>query len=636
MGGHYGVPLERSDYLKLDPHENSCTPEGFGKWLKTLGKGTRLAVDLFSGAGGLSFGIEKAGWTVAAAVDFDERARQTHEANFPGLSLCMDLGDPAERKKLLKLLGPAKIDMVAGGPPCQPFSRAGRSKIRDLVANHNRDPRDLRKELWRAYLDVVKEIRPRVVLMENVPDMGLGDDFFVIRTIEDELEEMGYATQVRLVDAWNYGVPQHRKRLILLARNDVERFEWRAPQSDRTTLRDAIGDLPEIDVVPLERIGEREVEYSEPGRLSTFAKEMRDGAPDRLVWDHMTRRVREDDHRIFSVMDSTTLYSDLHKKLGPEEKQFQRYKADHFTDKYKKLAWGDLSRTITAHIAKDGYWYIHPEQARTLTVREAARVQTFPDRFRFAGTRSDAFRQIGNAVPPMLGQAAAEVLKPVPAAESPAGGLNPRWQQVREALTAWALERQEVDEWYDLPGAEPVPLHAAVAAVLSGARKKPAELASMMATVRRSKRLTSAGFRKLLAAAPTASVRARVDRLAPLVDDPAAWNWSNRFDVPAKLALKPSEESLYRLLIGEDLMLVGQGTIRVAARMNGVETDHVNRLTDGRVNLVKLVGAGEQAPLRMAALRLIGNDLCREKQTVCSDCPLANFCPRRDETPTLF
>ncbi|MER7676530.1 DNA cytosine methyltransferase [Streptomyces sp. NPDC096934] len=637
MAGHYGVPLERSDCLELDPHENSCTPEEFGKWLKTFGKGKRLAVDLFSGAGGLSYGVQQAGWTLAAAVDFDQRALETHRANFPGLTLHMDLGDPAKRRELLKLLEPAEIDLVAGGPPCQPFSRAGRNKIRDLVANHNRDPEDHRKKLWRSYLDVVKEIRPRVVLMENVPDMGLGDDFSVIRTIEEELEELHYATQVRLVDAWSYGVPQHRKRLILLARNDVDRFEWAAPQPVRTTLRDAIGDLPELEVVPLERVGEREMPYREPADMAPFAKGMREGAPEGLVWDHMTRRVREDDHIIFSVMDHTTLYSDLRKKLKPEQWKFQRYNAEQYTDKYKKLPWDDLSRTITAHIAKDGYWYIHPEQLRTLTVREAARVQTFPDGFRFAGTRSDAFRQIGNAVPPMLGRAAAEVLKPVKAAKPPAGGgLNPHWQQVRQALTKWALERRQESDWYEFPGAEPVPFHAAVAAVISGTRMRPEERAALMTVVRRSKQLTATGFQKLVAAAPNAVVRGRIDRLEVLVDQPAAWKLNNRFEVPGKLSMKPAEESLYRLLIGDDLMLVGQGTIRVAARMNGVRTDHENRLSEGRVNLVKLLGAGEHAPLRMAAIRLIGAELCREQQTICAECPLATFCPRQEETPTIF
>ncbi|MFE2300442.1 DNA (cytosine-5-)-methyltransferase [Streptomyces sp. NPDC059445] len=633
--GHYGVPLERSDYLDLAPHRDSCHPKDFPSWLDDFGQGKRLAVDLFSGAGGLSSGIVQAGWTLAAAVDFDDAALDTHRANFSGLSLKMDLGDPAERDKLEDILKPAKIDLVAGGPPCQPFSRAGRNKIRDLVKNHGRDPDDRRKELWSAYLDMVKRIRPRTVLMENVPDMGLHDDFFVIRTIEDELEDLGYATQVRLVDAWNYGVPQHRKRLILLARNDVDEFTWQESDSQRTTLRDAIGDLPELEFAPTERVGQRELGYRKPQNLSEFARKMREEAPRGIVWDHMTRRVRRDDYRIFQVMESDTKYSDLHEKLGEDEKKYQRYSAEKYTDKYKKLAWDELSRTITAHIAKDGYWYIHPEQLRTLTVREAARVQTFPDRFRFAGTRSDAFRQIGNAVPPLLGAAAAAVLKPIDDAAPEATGLRPHWREVRSTLTNWAEQRRNSGDWYQLPSEEPVSLHAAVVAILSGTKIKPALMADIMATVRKSKRLTATLFKKLVDAAPTTPVRARVDRLAPLVDKPYDWQWSKRFDVPAKLAMKPAEESLYRLLIGEDLMLVVQGTLRVAARMNDVDTDHTNRLSEGRVNLVKLVGAGKDAPVRMGAIRLIGMTLCREDQPVCSECPLVTRCPRREADDLL-
>ncbi|GGZ60772.1 hypothetical protein GCM10010371_20410 [Streptomyces subrutilus] len=622
---HYGVPLERSDCLELRRHRNSCKPENFGKWLGGFGADKRLAVDLFSGAGGLSLGLERAGWTVAAAVDFDERALQTHAANFPGMSLHMDLGNPDERDRLVEILEPAKIDLVAGGPPCQPFSRAGRSKIRSLVEHHGRDPHDRRKELWSAYLDVVKRLRPRAVLMENVPDMGLGDDFFVVRTIEEQLEDLGYATQIRLVDAWKYGVPQHRKRLILLARNDVECFSWRKEleHDQRTTLRDAIGDLPVLPVVPTERVGQRELPYEEPSELSKFAQDMRKRARKDRVWDHMTRRVRADDAEIFSSMDSTTLYS----QISPE---LQRYKADHFTDKYKKLDWSDLSRSITAHIAKDGYWYIHPdqEQPRTLTVRESARVQTFPDKFRFAGTRSDAFRQIGNAVPPLLGEAAAEALLPVGDGQSAEGGLRPHWRTVREDLTAWARGQRDAENWYQLPGRHMSGLQAAVVAILSGTRMQPAQLSAMVEVVRGLTSMNTASLEALTTAAPTEAAKARVARLSVMVGESSAWEDEKK--VRESLMLKPAEATVYRLLIAEDLLWVGQGALRVAARLHGSASDRTNRLSDGRVDLVKLVGAGEDAPLRMAALRLIGTSICRAKEPVCDACPLSQYCADRE------
>ncbi|MFD5068969.1 DNA (cytosine-5-)-methyltransferase [Streptomyces sp. NPDC058369] len=627
--GKYGVPLERSDYLQLTRHPESCTEEKFPAWLASHAS-DRLAVDLFSGAGGLSSGIEQAGWTVATAVDYDERALETHAANFPGLSLHMDLGDPQERDRLVGLLSQAKIDLIAGGPPCQPFSRAGRSKIRDLVLNHKRDPRDRRKELWQAYLDVVTRVRPRAVLMENVPDMGLGDDFAVVRIIEEKLEGLGYATQVRLVDAWHYGVPQHRKRLILLARNDVEKFEWSDKRDTHVSLRDAISDLPELEVEPRERIGARALPYQEQQELSDFAAQMREGAEPGLVHDHMTRRVRKDDWEIFTDhMDSRTLYSQIPKRL-------QRYRADNYTDKYKKLDWDDRSRSITAHIAKDGYWYIHPREPRTLTVREAARIQTFPDRFRFAGTRSDAFRQIGNAVPPLLGKEAATAVLPVDGVRAPEGGLRPHWRLVRDDLTAWAEKARQGADWYQFPGEEMRSPQAAVMAVLSGSKLKPLHLREIMEVTRGRKAITQRLYETLIMKAPTEAAAAKIARLLPLVDDRNAWQPSKSHEVPERLNLGPAEERLYSLLVGDqDLLLVTQGAIRVAARLNNSDADRTNRLSDGRVNLVRVVGASD-GPLRMAALRVIGSTRCTARNPYCAECPMLKHCEGKPEGVDLF
>ncbi|WP_246212643.1 DNA cytosine methyltransferase [Streptomyces abyssomicinicus] len=591
-------------------------------------------MDLFTGAGGLSLGIQDAGWTMAAGIDFDERALETHAHNFPGLSLGMDLGDPEVRDHLIELLSSADVDLVAGGPPCQPFSRAGRSKIRDLVRNHGRDPHDHRKQLWQAYLDVVTRVRPRVVLMENVPDMGLGDDFAVVRIIEEKLEDLGYATQVRLVDAWHYGVPQHRKRLILLARNDIERFEWEPRHDGFVPLREAIFDLPRFEVEARERVGERELPYAEPEELSPFLEKMREQAPAGVIHDHMTRRVREDDLQIFAGMTSKTLYSQIPKEL-------QRYRADNFTDKYKRLDWQERSRSITAHIAKDGYWYIHPEDNRTLTVREAARIQTFPDRFRFAGTRSDAFRQIGNAVPPLLGRAAARAVAPVDGAVR-ASGLNPHWRQVREELSVWAEEARSGRRWYEYPGPEMGPLQAAVMAVLSGSRLKSTETSALMAVVRPSekrprKTLTRSLFDSLLQQAPTKAAKEKLGRLQPLVDDKGAWSEARKNELPERLRFKPAEEAFYTLLLGEqDLLLVTQSALRVGARVSGSDSDRTNKLTDGRVSLVRLVGAGTNASLRMAALRVIGKDYCAAQTPNCFACPLRKHCVGKPELDDLY
>ena len=455
----YGVKLLRSDDLQLESHRDGCTEDTFADWCALRrSTGERLAVDLFSGAGGLSLGLHEAGWAVALAVDTDSKALQTHRHNFSGLALSRDLGDPAQRRELLQMLHGTEIDLVAGGPPCQPFSRAGRSKIRSLVLAGHRAADDHRRELWKAFLEMALEIRPRAVLMENVPDMGFGDDFLVIRTMIAELEQAEYHCELRLVDTWAHGVPQHRKRLILLARLDSNCFAWPKPVA-QTNIEDAIGDLPELG----DSTGGRALPYRRSRGLSAFAQRMRAGMPRELVWDHMTRPVREDDREIFSMMDSRTLYTDIPEHL-------RRYSADTFDDKYKRLGWKELSRTITAHIAKDGYWYIHPAEARTLTVREAARIQTFPDVFRFAGTRSDAFRQIGNAVPPLLGEAAARALAPLDSG-SVSQMANPL-QEARRDLTEWAKAQRKNTNWYFLPGKGMTYPVAALTALLLGRDRK--------------------------------------------------------------------------------------------------------------------------------------------------------------------
>ena len=174
------VPLMRSSYLELAPHEDSATPENFPQWCSAkVREGAQLAVDLFSGAGGLSLGVEQAGWTIAASVDHYRAALKTHRHNFGGLTLDRDLGDPAVRDVFVGMFENIEVDLVAGGPPCQPFSRAGRSKIRSLVRAGVRSETDPRKQMWRAFLDIVLKLNPRAVLMENVPDMGLSDDFHV-------------------------------------------------------------------------------------------------------------------------------------------------------------------------------------------------------------------------------------------------------------------------------------------------------------------------------------------------------------------------------------------------------------------------------------------------------------------------
>ena len=598
---------QRSDVLKLSPCEDSTTNEEVRDWATAkVRAGHLLAIDLFSGAGGLSLGIEKAGWTVAAAVDVNERALETHRHNFCGLALNMDLGDPEIRDQFVTMWQGIPIDLVAGGPPCQPFSRAGRSKIRSLVEAGARDRCDNRKELWRAFLDIALRLSPRTILMENVPDMGLGDDFRVIRAMVDSLENAKYDTQLRLADAWRVGVPQHRQRLLLLARNDHRQFSQPAGIA-QVNLETSIGDLPKLNGSQ----GKRELPYEEPHHPGWFIRRMRDGASAGIINDHMTRAVRDDDLLIFQMMTPDTLYSDIPANL-------RRYRTDSFDDKYKRLDPKGLSRSITAHIAKDGYWYIHPTENRTLTVREAARIQTFPDCFRFAGSRSDAFRQIGNAVPPLLGEAAASALNP----DTPKITRPQSWIKMRERLSQWASNKAEM-QWYAFPGPTMTPPAALVIAVLSK-RKLNWQLVNNAAQLFRGlSYFNSSPYHAAQEALPARSAEA-LEVILPLM-----WKrrvWENLDEVARIANLEPSQRRLFRLLLGDDIMLQSQDVLRVAARVFGSHSNKTNRLTEGRLELARLIGSGHAAPKRMAAIRFIGNTLCFPTKTSCAGCPLALMC----------
>jgi len=603
----YGVRLERSDLLRLPPREESPSAEEFADWCEAAARGQHLAVDLFSGAGGLSLGLEQAGWTVVAAVDHDQRAVETHRANFRGRALQFDLADPDARDSLVASLAGLEIDLVAGGPPCQPYSRAGSSKIRSLVDQGTRDRFDPRRDLWRAYLALVLELRPRAVLMENVPDMGLADDFQTVRRIVGDLEQSGYRTQIRIMETWRYRVPQHRRRLIVLARRDGAGFTWPEDVEARVTIRDAIADLPRLG----EGTGSRELPYAEGANLSEFAREMRQGATEGLVHDHFTRPVREDDRQAFALMDSDTLYKDL-----PDE--LKRYRDDSFDDKYNRLGWDEQSRTITAHIAKDGYWYIHPEELRTLTVREAARIQTFPDWFRFAGYRSDAFKQIGNAVPPLAGAAAARAVAPAEPGQTPAA--EPGWSDVYQRLETLAGDLGAGDCWTAVPGTAMTPLVAAACALISRPQPiGPNDLPPLQALLG-CDRLDEKTLDACLHLAPHNS-RRRLERLRRLVDvdlpdDAAAF--------VKLLGLRPTEAKIFRLLRGYDVLITSATTVRVAARFRGNESYEQNLLTDGRIDLARLVGTGEEAPARMAAIRHLGMTVCDPgDKPNCAACPLA-------------
>lgn len=612
----YAVPMRRSEPLRLPMHPEAPDQVAWREWIRRS-RGP-LAIDLFCGAGGLSLGLEQAGYRVALAIDIDEWALETHAHNFEGLALRLDLAEPEVRDGIVALFEGIDVDLVAGGPPCQPYSRAGRSKIRSLVQSGVRDPRDHRSELWRAFLDIAERIRPRAVLMENVPDMALGDDLTVVRYMVDRLERIGYGAEARLLDTWLYGVPQHRQRLMLVGLREGRPFNWPSTRR-RVTLRDAINDLPVIDPTS-DQVGAVTMSYDRP--RSAFQRAARAQCEDgnaHVIYDHVTRPVRRDDLRAFQLMKPGTLYSDL-------PRQLRRYRADIFDDKYNRLDWDDLSRSITAHIAKDGYWYIHPEQHRTLTVREAARVQTFPDHYRFAGTRSSQFAQIGNAVPPAVAEAMGGALLDSVRRRPPARRRSSLWwrERFRSLVEEWAKGDRRRAPWA-YPGN---PWTAVVGQVIGGKGDvgwpDPAAVLDLMPTGRAATPEILAVLETMADPGRRRRVVQRLARVAELVHAS-----KNSWDSPhwmRKAGLPPAAQRWVELLGWSEGMMASTSVLRVTARVTGTGVDRQNRLSKGRIELAKLIGAGERAATINAAMHRIGNEICTSDAPKCGDCPIVSLC----------
>jgi DNA (cytosine-5)-methyltransferase 1 len=612
----YGVVVRRSEPLRLPMHPDAPSQGSYRSWM--LGSDQPLAIDLFSGAGGLSYGLEAAGYRVALAVDLDDWALETHAHNFAGVALQLDLGDPHVRDSIVKLFEGVDVALVAGGPPCQPYSRAGRSKIRSLVKDGARDPQDHRRELWRAFLDIAERIRPQAVLMENVPDMALGDDMSVMRHMLSRLETAGYEADARIIDTWELAVPQHRQRLVIVGIRNGITFAWPEPVN-RVTLQDAIGDLPVLDPTQ-EEVGAAILAYDGP--LSEFQRRARkrcDREIDNVIFDHVTRTVRLDDLEAFRLMKPGTLYSDL-----PEE--LRRYRADIFDDKYNRLAWEDLSRSITAHIAKDGYWYIHPDQHRTLTVREAARIQTFPDHFRFAGSRSHQFTQIGNAVPPAVGEAIGMAILQATRRPAQAPWRISAWRAaVRTHLEEWAQQDRTTARW-----AYPSdPWEVLVGLVLGGKGDvewpDPAAALDLVPTLEDATPQVMSVLEVMAKAGRRRSAVQRVRRAAEaLRSESDGWSGAGWSRVAA---LGPAAREWHDLLaFDSDGLVPSSSVLRVTARVTGSDVNKRNRMSKGRMELAMLVGDGPQAATINAAMHRLGTLVCLSEEPACGVCPLNQLC----------
>lgn len=423
------------------------------------------AIDLFAGPGGLSLGLTMAGFDIIGAVEKDPQAGRTYAYNIGDHVQIGDIEDisPKEMEKRLKASGrissKKEIELISGGPPCPGFSLIGRSKIASLIRSREwagSDYRhsfidDPRNELFREFVRYVKHFKPKHFLMENVLGMASFKDISerpIISVIKEEFQSLGYSVDARPLLASDYGVPQSRKRMIFLGtRGKRQIIPYPEPTDFRVSSREAIIDLPNVD--PL--TGKHESEKMKPLRWRGFQGNYlkwvrRTPTPSGPVINkkictlHLTRAVNPRDQAIFPLIKSgesgeRVLYRDVYPDLLDEVKEllpegyslvneggkdwvvgppwgFRRcrrwgwYDSSKFGDKMRRIRGDAPAPTIVAHLSKDGYMFIHPDENRTITAREAARFQSFPDSYDFSAgglnSLSSQFRQIGNAVPPIL------------------------------------------------------------------------------------------------------------------------------------------------------------------------------------------------------------------------------------------
>jgi len=356
------------------------------------------AIDLFCGAGGLSAGLEMAGFAVLAGVDLFEAAGKTFEATHPHAKF---IGKPIESvsvEELMAITGlrPGELTVLAGGPPCQAYS----------VYNHQRGMHDARATLFREYLRIVQGMRPEWIVMENVMGIYSIGGGVAVRAIKDELGALGYTVKEEILKAEEYGVPQERRRVVFIGNRTGAPVRHPKPTHGPgllpfTNIRDAIGDLP-----TLENGEDRgNVSYAYPP-ANDFQRELRGNR--KAVTNHSAPRLGKLNIERMRHIPSGGSWRDIPFELLPAG--MKRAKRSDHTKRYGRMKWDGLSCTVLTKC--DVHWgaYIHPEQNRAISVREAARLQAFPDWFQFVGSRTDQYVQVGNAVPPLLGRAIGQTI----------------------------------------------------------------------------------------------------------------------------------------------------------------------------------------------------------------------------------
>lgn len=343
-------------------------------------------MDLFAGVGGLSYGFSRLPeFRVVAANEIDPDIARAYSLNHPDVKVInRNIGEMTE-ECLREVLGDTRIDVVVGGPPCQSYSTLGKRQLDD------------RANLFLQYKRVLGILKPKAFVFENVTGILSMNKKALFREVQREFTELGYQLKYRVLNAVDYGVPQQRERVILVGFRGENPFEYPEPthgegRKPYVTLRDALGDLP-----PLQS-GQASERY-EKAADNEFLKWVRANAGKKLT-EHAAPKNGKHLIRIMQALQDGQSKDDLPEALRPKS---------GYGNTYAKLWWDRPSTTITRNFAcPSSSRCIHPRDSRAMSIREGARLQSFPDDYLFYGSDGKKRLEIGNAVPPLLSAAIAE------------------------------------------------------------------------------------------------------------------------------------------------------------------------------------------------------------------------------------
>jgi len=336
-------------------------------------------IDLFCGCGGMSLGFQKAGLRPLLGIDSWADAIATYGHNIKGAkTICGDILEVSS-EQIKATIGNKKVDVIIGGPPCQGFSVAGKRIVEDK-----------RNELYKAFVRIVKDLSPEIFVMENVPNILTIGDGIIKEAILKDFSRLGYNVSYKVLTASDYGTPQNRRRAFFVGtKENIDAFEFPSPTTlKKVTTEEALSDLPENSL----KDGSA---YPNPP-LSKFQTKIRQGSSG--VYNHQITEHNPETKRIIAMVPDGGNYKDLPKSMWDIRKVH--------------IAWTRMNSQKPCFTIDTGHrHHFHYKWNRIPTARESARIQSFPDDFIFLCSRTSQFKQIGNAVPPMMAYAVANKVK---------------------------------------------------------------------------------------------------------------------------------------------------------------------------------------------------------------------------------